>query len=328
MRRRDFVSLLGTAATWPAALKAQQSPPLKVVGLVSPGSKPALGLDAPNLLAFRSGLRESGYEMDRSVRLMVRWAAGDMEQARQHLAEMVDAGAAVLVAPSFPISQAAANLTRTVPVITISSDPVGTGLVSSLTRPTGNVTGLSYMTPELNAKRLELLTEAVPGLRRIAVLINPKNGHERLGLVRTEAAARTLGLEIVVVDVESSGDLEAALARVESARADALFPFENPVTATHFRRMIEFANGIRLPTMFELTDFAASGAFMAYGPSYRELFTRAGVIAGRLLRGTPPGDLPIEQPTGFELSLNLKTARALGLNLPPSILIRADEVIE
>ncbi len=328
MRRRDFVSLLGAAATWPAALQAQQAPPLKVVGLVSPGSKPALGLDAPNLLAFRRGLRESGYEMDRSIHLMVRWAAGDMEQARRHLAEMVDAGAAVLVTPSFPISQAAANLTHTVPVITISSDPVGTGLVSSLTRPTGNVTGLSYMTPELNAKRLELLTEAVPGLRRVALLINPKNSHERLGLVQTEAAARTLGLEIVVVEIESAGDLEAALARVESAKPDALFPFENPVTVTHFRRMIEFANGIRLPTMFELTDFTGSGALMAYGPSYRELFTRAGVIAGRLLRGGMPADLPIEQPTSFEFSINLRTARALGLILSPPILVRADEVIE
>lgn len=326
MRRRDFVSLLGAAATWPAVLQAQ--PVSKLVGLVSPGSQPVSGLDAPTLLAFRNGLRDSGFETDRSVRLVVRWAAGDMQQARAHLGEMLEAGAAVLVAPSFPISQAAANLTRTVPVVTISSDPVGTGLVSNLARPAGNVTGLSYMTPELNAKRLELLTEAVPGLRRIAVLMNPKNGHERLGLVRTEAAARMLGLEIVVIDVEAAGDLDAALARVQSARADALFPFENPVTVTHFRRMIEFANGIRLPTMFELADFAASGALMAYGPSYRELFTRAGVIAGRLLRGSTPADLPIEQPTGFELAINLKTARALGLTLSPSILVRADEVIE
>lgn len=328
MRRRDFVSLLGAAATWPAVLRAQQALPPKLVGLVSPGSQPALGLDAPNLLAFREGLLERGFEMDRSVRLMVRWAAGDMQRAQGHLGEMLEVGAAVLVAPSFPISQAAANLTRTVPVVTISSDPVGTGLVASLTRPAGNVTGLSYMTPELNAKRLELLKESIPGLRRVAVMMNPKNRHERLGLAHTDAAARTLGLEIVVIDVEAAGDLEAALARVASAEADALFPFENPVTATHFRRMIEFANGIRLPTMFELTDFASSGAFMAYGPSYRELFTRAGVIAGRLLRGSTPADLPIEQPTSFELSINLKTARALGLTVPPSILVRAGEVIE
>ena len=325
MRRREFISLLGAAASWPAALRAQ---PLKIVGLVSPGSRPALELDAPNLLAFRNGLRESGVDVDRSVRLDVRWAAGDMPLARRHLSEMIEAGASVLVTPSFPISQAAAELTRSVPIVTISSDPVGTGLVASLSKPAGNVTGLSYMTPELNSKRLDLLKEAVPGLRRVAVLLNRKNGHEELGLAQMRAAAKTLGLELVLVEVETADRLESAFARMEADKPGALFPFANPVTATHFRRMIDFANRIGLPTMFELTDFTGSGALMAYGPSYRELFTRAGVIAGRLLRGSMPADLPIEQPRTFELSINLKTAKALGLTFSPSFLIRADEVIE
>ncbi len=333
MRRREFVTGAACLSGFPAGIgiaraKAQTAPPLKTVGLISPGSRPTAGLDAPSLQAFRSGLRESGFEVDRSIRLDVRWAGGDMRLARKQLGELIEAGASVLVAPSFPISRAAADLTRTVPIVTISSDPVGTGLVASLARSTGNVAGLSYMTPELNAKRLELLKEAVPGLRRVAILLNPRNRHEELGLVQTRAGAQTLDLEILLIDIETADNLDKAFERIESAKPDALFPFENPVTATQFRRMIEFSNRIRLPTMFELTDFAASGAFMAYGPSYRELFTRAGVIAGRLLRGSTPADLPIEQPTTFQLAINLRTARTLGLAIPATLLVRADEVIE
>jgi putative tryptophan/tyrosine transport system substrate-binding protein len=317
------------AVVWPAMrVEANTAPPIRIVALVSPGSKPASGLDAPNLLAFRKGLREAGPQPEHSTRLIVRWAAGDMRLARRHIEEVIEANAEVLVTPSFPISEAAASLTRKIPIVTISSDPVGTGLVASLAKPAGNVTGLSYMTPELNAKRLELLKYAVPDLRRVAVLLNPKNRHEQLGLAETQAAARMLGLEIILVEIETADDLDGAFARIESARPDALLPSENPVTATHFRRMIEFGNRIGLPIMFELTDFAGSGAFMAYGPSYRELFQRAGAIAGRLLRGSSPADLPIEQPTGFELALNLKTARALGLTFPSSLLVRAADVIE
>ena len=270
--------------------------PLKTVGLVSPGIRPAQGLDSPNLLAFRNGLSESGVEIDRSIRLDVRWAAGDMGLARRHIVELMEAGTTVLVTPSFPISQIAAGLTRTVPIVTISSDPVGTGLVASLSRPAGNITGLSYMTPEANPKRLELLKQAVHGLDRVAVLLNRKNGHEELGLAQLRGAALTLGVEIILVEVATAGDLDGAFAHLRSGRFGALFPFENPVTATHFRRMIEFANSNGLPTIFELTDFVQSGALMAYGPSYRELFARAGSISGRLLRGDPPEAIPIEQP--------------------------------
>ena len=311
-----------------AASTAALAQPARTVGLVSPGSRPAQGLRSSSLEAFRSGLSEGGANLERSVRLDVRWAAGDMALARRHLVELIEGGAAVLVTPSFPISRIAAGLTTTIPIVTISSDPVGTGLVASLSRPAGNITGLSYMTPEANPKRLELLKQAVTALDRVAVLLNPRNSHEQIGLDQLRGAARALGVEIVLVEIESADDLDGAFARVRSEKAGALFPFENPVTAAQFRRMIEFANSNGLPTMFELTDFVQSGALMAYGPSYRELFARAGSIAGRLLRGDPPGTIPIEQPRMFELSVNLKTAKVLGLTFPQSLLVTADTVVE
>lgn len=325
MRRRTLLRLLCVGAAMPAAAFAQT---VRTLGLVSPGLRPAQGLDSPNLQAFRDGLVDAGVDIDRSTRLEVRWAAGDLQLARRHIAEMIDAGASVLVTPSFPISQIAAGLTRTIPIVTVSSDPVGTGLVDSLSKPAGNITGLSYMTPEANPKRLELLKTAVTGLDRVAVLLNRKNGHEELGLARLRGAAQILGIELDLIEAERAEDIDGALASIGSEKPGALFPFENPLTAAHFRRMIDFANARNLPTMFELTDFVQAGALMAYGPSYRELFTRAGVIAGRLLRGDPPAAIPIEQPRTFELAINLKTAKGLGLALPQSLLVSAEVVIE
>ncbi len=314
------------AVVWPLPGRAQRRP--GTIAVVLPTSQPAAGATWRNLAAFRHGLLESGIANDDADRVLVRWADGDMRLARAHMVTLIAEGADVLVTPSFPISEVAAQLPSSVPIVTVSSDPVGTGLVTSLARPGRNVTGLSYMTPELNAKRLELLKEAIPTLRRVAVLMNPSNRHEALGLARARDAADILQIDLQTIAYDRVEELEDALLRAIAARTDALFPFENVITATHYRRIIEFANHHRLPTMFELTDFAASGAFMTYGPSYRELFTRAGVFAGRLLRGASPADLPVEQPTRLELAINTATARTLGISFPPALLVRADEVIE
>ena len=285
-------------------------------------SRPSLSLDG-----FRERLRELGYVEGRNVAIEYRWA-GTPDLFPDLAAELVRLKVDVIVAGSFPGARAAKEATSTIPIVTISADPVGTGLVASLARPGGNVTGFSYMTPELSGKRLELLKATVPGLTRVAMLWNSANSHEVLAFKELELAARALGVTLQPVEVRAAHQFEAAFSALMQGHANALIVFENVVNIIQRQLIIDFAAKGRLPAMYERREFVDDGGLIAYGPSVPEMYRRAAVYVDRIFKGAKPADLPIEQPTKFELVINLKTAKELGLTIPPAVLARADEIIQ
>jgi putative tryptophan/tyrosine transport system substrate-binding protein len=321
------VSLALALLVAPLAAEAQQPATIYRIGYLGPGA----GSTLPAALdAFRQQLRQLGYVEGQNVALEYRWAADRDDQLPSLAADLVRLKVDVIVVEGHtPAIQAAKQATRTIPIVMgVSGDPVKTGLVESLARPGGNVTGLSLLTPDLAPKRLELLKEAVPTLARVAVLWNATNPVKVLDWHETQAAASALGLQLHSLEVRGPPDFAGAFDAAPRDRADALVVLPDGLINSHRKQIVDFATARRLPGMYPYREFVDAGGLMSYAPSYVDLFRRAAVYVDRILKGTKPADLPVEQPTKFELVLNMKTAQALGLALPPSILFQADEVIK
>ncbi|HKD42925.1 MAG TPA: ABC transporter substrate-binding protein [Myxococcaceae bacterium] len=328
MDRRAFVVMVGgSILTVPLAADGQQATKLAKIGLLSVTTPAVL---APEIEAFRQALRELGYVEGTTFVLEVRYGEGRAERLSALARELVGLKVSVIVATSDVVIAALTRETQTIPIVmTISTDPVGTGFVRSLARPGTNVTGLSNISPELSAKRLELLREAVPGLSRVAVLWNPDIRGAVFDYKETVGAAHVMGLELQSVEVSRAEDLDRAFSAITRQRAQALvLPGANPVAFMNRGKIATFAQRSRLPSMYPTREYVPAGGLMSYGPSLPDLYRHAAAYVDKILKGAKPADLPVEQPTKFELVINLKTAKALGLAIPQSILIRADQVIE
>ena len=280
------------------------------------------------LEAFRQGLHDVGYVEGRNYVLEVRYTEGAPERLGPLAAELVGLGPDVLGAAGTGPALALKRATTTIPIVALSADAVGSGLVASLARPAGNVTGLSNLAPELGGKRLELLKEILPTLSRVALLWNTASTSTRLEVREAEAAARSLGMELQSVEVRGRGDFDAAFAAIVRGRAEALFAILDTVTLAQLPRLVAFVRERRLPAVYGTREFAEAGGLVSYGPNLADLYRRVGMYVGKILKGAKPADLPVEQPTTFELVVNLKTAKALGITIPQSVLLRADHVIE
>jgi putative ABC transport system substrate-binding protein len=327
--RRAFIAVLaGGLLAAPRVPEAQQAAKVARIGYL------AANLAAnPHLQeAFRQGLRDLGYVEGRSVVIEYRFAEGKFERFPALAAELVALKVDVIVAPGTPAALAAKQATRTLPIVfPVAVDPVQSGLVASLARPGGNVTGLSALIPELVGKCLEQLTQAVPGVSRVAVLWQPGGIDERTEqdqLKGAEVAARALGVRLQFVEARGPADLDRAFSDMTRARAGALTVLTSVMFVNERRRLVDLAAKNRLPAVYAQREFVDTGGLMAYGPNLADLFRRAATYVDKILKGAKPGDLPVEQPTKFELAINLKTAKALGLTMPPSLLQRADEVIQ
>ncbi len=328
MDRRAFIVLTGML---PAVLRpahAQRPAGIARIGFLSPAS-PTGGWDI-RLQAFRDGLRELGYVEGKNFQLEVRWAEGNIERLPMLAAELVQLKVDVIVAASSPAVVAAQQATRTIPIVMpLSSDPVGDGLVASLAHPGGNITGLSVMSIELGEKRIQLLKEMFPKISRVMdVLWNPNYVGMRARFEQARAAAPAVGLTVRSVEVRDTRELNAALDAIIREHPQALLILVDPLTLSQRSRIVDFAAEQRLPAIYESSDFVDVGGLVSYGTNGREQFRRAASYVDRILKGAKPGDLPIEQPTTFELVINLKAAKALGISIPQSVLIRADRVIE
>ena len=324
MRRFISTLLLGILlASLPA--DAQQPARASRIGFLGTSSPST----APHALeAFRQGLRGLGYLEGQNIVVEYRWAQGRQERLSGLAAELVRLNVDVIVAPNTQAALAARAATRTIPIVFAGvADPVGTGLVASLARPGGNTTGLSFLSPELSAKQLELLKEAVPKTSRVAVLWNPGNPGLALTLREAEVAARALGVQVQLLEARGPDEIDSAFLAMTRERADGLLILGDAVFLLHRTRIVGLAAKSRLPAMYNFKEFVDAGGLMAYAANLADLFRRAAVYVDKILKGAKPGDLPVEQPTRFELVVNLKTARALGLTIPQSVLIRADEVI-
>ena len=322
MRRREFITLLGGAAVgWPLAASAQTQPKIPRVGFVFGGNK-------NNIEAFWQGLRELGYVEGQTIVLEVRDAEGRAERLPELLAELVGLKVDVLVAVSSAAAVAAKNATETIPIVMMAFDPVGLGLIGSLSRPGGNVTGLSVFSEAITGKRLQLLKEVVPGLARIAVLRNPMATSQTVFWQETDAAARKLGVVLKPLEVRGPTDFEAAFAAAKQSDAQALLALDDPLTIAYSDRIVALVAISRLPAMYGFREFPVFGGLMSYGPNQVDLFRRAATFVDQILKGAKPADLPVEQPTKVELVINLKTAKALGLTVSRDMLLIADEVIE
>jgi putative tryptophan/tyrosine transport system substrate-binding protein len=285
---------------------------------------------SPLVEAFRQGLRERGWVEGQSIAIEFLWAEGQLERLPNLAAELVRLKVDVIVAiGGTPVSLAAKRATDTIPIVmAVGADPVGTGLVASLAQPGGNITGLTLFAPGLEGKRLELLKEAVPGMSRVAVVSNPVNPAAARMVRETEVAAEALRIPLQLLEVRDPGEFEGAFAAATSAQADALIVLPDPMLTAQRTRIVELATKHRLPAMYGFREDAEAGGFMAYATDYPDLLRRAAAFVDKILKGTKPADLPVEQATKFELIINLKTAKALGLTLPPLLLFQADEVIQ
>ena len=324
LNRRAF--LCGSVAMLAAPLAAEaQSAKVPRIGVLTL----SVASSTPIFEAFRQGLREHGYVEGQNIALEFRFAQGRPEKLPAMAAELVQMKVEVIVTESVLAAREAKQATGAIPIVTaIHGDPVGAGLVASLTRPGGNVTGLSLLAPELSGKRLEFLKEVTPKATQVAAIWNAANSAAARYLTETRAAARSLGVQLQSVEVRQPSDLDAAFEAVAGARPSALITLPDGMLLANKTRIIEFAAKTRLPAVFPDQEFAEAGGLMAYGPSLAWNFRRAAAYVDKLLKGAKPTDLPIEQPTKFELVINLKTAKALGLTIPPSLLGRADQVIE
>ena len=327
MRRREFIGLLGGAAvTWPLAARAQQSGTVHRIGVLETTSA---ALNAVNLNAFRQGLREHGHVEGQNIVIEYRTADGRNERFQDLAVELVDLRVDVIVTRGTPAALAAKNAAGMIPVVMAASgDPLGTGLVASLARPGGNVTGLSAFVRELMAKRVELLKESVVGAARIAALLNLDNPASALEWDEIAAAGRSLGIESRLLDVRKPEEIAPGFDSASDQRANALIVGLDTLTQSNLKLIVELAAMHRLPAFYPSREFVDAGGLIAYGVSYPDLYRRAATYVDKILKGAKPSDLPIQQPTKFELVINLKTAKALGLTVPEAFLLRADEVIE
>jgi putative ABC transport system substrate-binding protein len=326
MKRRDFITLLGGASVaWPLAARAQQpAGRIRRLGVLQPGAPPE-----PLVEALRQRLRELGYVEGRNVILEFRWAEGKLERLTQLAAELVGLKVDVITTLSTPVAIAARKATTTIPIVfTGVGDPVGSGVVPSLARPGGNATGISLLATELAAKRLEILREIVPDMSRVAMLWNDTNPSMVLRARETLDAAAQLGVTVQSIGVHDLIDFDPAFVEIESGQAGALATLVDPFTLRHRKRIVDFAAQKHLPAIYESREFVDSGGLICYGPSLLAMQRRAAEYVDKILKGAKPADLPVEQPTKFELVINLKAAKALGREVPPTLLARADEVIE
>jgi ABC-type uncharacterized transport system substrate-binding protein len=327
MRRREFITLLGgAAATWPLTAHAQQAGKIPRIGFMG-NSTPAM--EANLVGPFREGLRELGYEEGHNLIIEFRWAEGKYDRFPALIAELLAANVDVLVTAGTPATLAIKKATSTVPLIFIAvGDPVGTGVVPSLARPGGNITGLSSIAPDLEGKRLGLLREVVPQLSHVAFFLNPANPFHTGSMRQALVAAQSLGIKLQPLEVRKSEDLDSAFATVAKQKPDALLILADRVFLHSRRRIMEFAVQQRLPSINAYRELVEAGGLMSYGPSYEDMHRRAAGYVDKILKGAKPADLPIEQPAKFTLLINLKAAKVLDLDVPPALLARADEVIE
>src|SRR6266545_4757340 len=329
VNRRSFITLLGgAAAAWPQAARAQQQagkvPRIGFLGLTSPSDRPSL------LDAFRQGLRELGWVEGQNIVIDYRHAEGRVDRLPDLAAELVRLKVDLIVSGGTQGVTAAKNATETIPIVMIAvRDPVGTGLIASLARPGGNVTGVSgYAGLETVAKQLELLKEPLPKIRRVAILSNPANAYHQLAVREVNVAARSLGVQLQLLEARGPNEFDGAFAAMAKERVGALLVLSDGIFSSHRTRLADLAARSRLPAAYGNRESVEAGGLMSYGPSFLDLFRRAATFVDKILKGAKPGDLPVEQPTKYELVINLKTAKALGLTIPPSLLLRADQVIE
>jgi putative ABC transport system substrate-binding protein len=326
MDRRAFLAMAaaGGLIAMPAVARAQQAGKVHRIGFLSLQS----GLTSTTE-AFRQGLSELGYVEGRNLFIEYRWAAQKEERLPELAADLVRLKVEVIVTAAAPTIEAARRATSTIPIVMAAvADPVGSGLVASLARPGGNVTGLTALSTELAGKRLQLVRELLPKATRVAVLAYHGTSATRLFLEQMRAAAQQMGVQLVVQEVNEAGDLPGAFTAMQRERAQALIVQVTPFSADNAKRIVELAAQHRLPTMYDVRGFVEAGGLVSYGPSLLEMFRRAAFYVDRILNGAKPADLPIEQPTKFELVMNMKAAKALGLTIPPALLARADQVIQ
>jgi putative tryptophan/tyrosine transport system substrate-binding protein len=328
MRRREFITLLsGAAAAWPLAVRAQQ-PSMPVIGYlgVSSFEKSA----GTSLHAFKRGLAESGYVEDRNVTIEYRWADDEYDRLPALAVELVQRGVAVLVAAGSPAALPAKAATTVIPIVfMIGSDPVELGLVAGLNRPGGNLTGVAYLNVEVAPKRLELLHELIPTAKSIALLVNPANPVVADAQAKElQAAIRTLDLNLMLVKASNPLEMEDAFATLVRERVEALQIGVDPLFGNHVDQLVALAARHKVPTIYPWREFTAAGGLMNYGSSIPDAFRQVGIYTGQILKGAKPAELPVQRPTKLQFVLNLKAAKALGLTIPPTLLARADEVIE
>ena len=324
MKRRKFIALLdAAAAARPLGARAQQGEKVYKIGVLSAGSP------TPATHNVADALRELGYVEGKNLTFERRYAEDRLDRLPKLAAELVSLKVDVIMTARTLAPLAAKRATSTIPIVMMAAcDPVGSGLVASLAQPGGNVTGMSLMAPDLGGKRLELLRELLPGVSRVAILWNAANPYSALVFKETMGAAQTLEVELQSLEIREPPDLDAALEAATAQHADALITVEDPLTIDLRKKIAEFATDHRLPAISGLKVFADSGTLMSYGADLADILQRSVVYVDKILKGAKPSDLPVEQPTKFELVINLKTAKLLGLTVPPLLLARADEIIE
>jgi putative ABC transport system substrate-binding protein len=322
--RREFFALLGGGAAWPVAARAQQR--LPVVGFLNAGSPIPY---AKQVSAFEQGLGETGYIKGRNVLIEYRWAEGHNDRLPMLAADLVQRQVAVIAATTLPAAPAAKAATATIPIVLlIGGDPVELGLVDSMSRPGGNITGVAVLNVDLIAKRLELLHELVPTTGTAAVLLNPNSAYSKPEAAHVQAAALSAQLQVLLLKATKETEIDSAFANLVQQKVGALIVSADPFFTSRREQLVALAARYRIPTIYQWRDFPEAGGLVSYGADHIDIYRQTGIYVGRVLGGTKPTDLPIVQPTKFELVLNLKTAKALGLAVPQSILLRADEVIE
>jgi ABC-type uncharacterized transport system substrate-binding protein len=322
MRRREVITLIGGAAAWPIATRAQQPRKMPRIGVLWP--------NPPATFEFlRQGLSDFGYVQGRNIEFEFRWAEGKLDQLPELAAELVRLQVDVIVTLAPQATLAAKQATQTIPIVFVAmGDPLASGVVASLARPGANLTGTTRMIPEMSAKHVELLKEAVPSLVKLAVLWNPTNSSHAPALRAAQAAARSLSLQVFPLEVRAPAELDSVFAAILRERADGVLFIADPIFYIHLKRMVDLTTANRLPTICNFIEFPRLGGLVGYAPSIPEEFRHTASHIDKILKGAKPADLPVEQPTKFQLVINVRIAKALGLEIPPTLLARADEVIE
>jgi putative ABC transport system substrate-binding protein len=322
LKRREFIAMVGGAAGWPLAARAQQARKIPRIGVLWP--------NPPATFEFmRQGLMDFGYVEDRNITFEFRWAEGQLDQLSQLATELVRLQVDVIVTLAPPATLAAKQATQTIPIVFVAmGDPVASGVVASLARPGANLTGTTRMIPEMSVKHVGLLKEAVPSLAKLAVLWNPTNSSHRPALEAVDATARSLSVDALPLEVRAPSELDSIFEAIIRQRADSVLFIADPIFFIHLKRMVDLVARNRLPAICNFIEFPKLGGLIGYAPSIPNEFRHAAGHIDRILKGAKPADLPVEQPTKFQLVINLKTANALGVHIPPTMLATADEVIE